>query len=98
MDDETKFNELHCRLCHVSGLVQGVYFRGSTKQQAQSLGIRGSARNLPDGRVEVIMCGDADALESLSVWLWQGPQFAEVNHVSCVPIELASLPEGFDIG
>lgn len=87
--------QIQCQICYVSGRVQGVYYRGSAKKQAQSLGICGSARNLRDGRVEVIMCGDAEALESLQLWLWQGPQFAEVNDVTCAPIQLEQLPDGF---
>jgi acylphosphatase len=97
MDDELYRGPVQCRICHVNGRVQGVYYRSSTQKQAQSLGVRGSARNLPDGRVEVIMCGDDDALESLIVWLWQGPQFAEVNDVTCSSIDLAAIPEGFDV-
>jgi len=98
MVDESDFCKFQSRLCHVSGRVQGVYFRGSTKKQAQSLGLRGSACNLPDGRVEVIMYGSTQSLDSLENWLWQGPQFAMVSHVQCTPIELESIPDGFDIG
>lgn len=84
-----------CKRCYVRGRVQGVYFRSSTQKQALNLGICGSARNLADGRVEVIMCGDEDALESLLVWLWQGPQFAEVDDVRCEDIELDRMPVEF---
>lgn len=94
--DDNQLSEMQCQICHVNGRVQGVYYRGSAKKQAISLGIRGSARNLQDGRVEVIMCGDADALDSMLVWLWQGPQFAEVNDVTCESIELDSIPDGFE--
>jgi acylphosphatase len=74
-----------CRRCLVAGRVQGVWFRSSTQQQARALGLTGSAVNLPDGRVEVIACGDATAVETLSAWLWQGPELAQVSDVECMP-------------
>lgn len=74
-----------CLRCHVAGRVQGVWYRGSTQRQALALGITGYARNLPDGRVEVLACGEAAALQQLRDWLWQGPPAAEVTDVQCVP-------------
>src|SRR3546814_17650141 len=65
----------------VSGKVQGVFFRASTREQAQRLGLRGHARNLPDGRVAVLAAGDADALDALATWLQHGPQQAPVEAV-----------------
>jgi acylphosphatase len=58
----------------VSGKVQGVFYRASTREQALALGLTGYARNLPDGAVEVLACGDARAIEALERWLWQGPR------------------------
>ncbi len=69
--------------CLVSGRVQGVYFRGSTREQAYRLNLTGVARNLPDGRVEVIACGDQDALAQLREWLEVGPSGALVSGVEC---------------
>ncbi|MES1191916.1 MAG: acylphosphatase [Steroidobacter sp.] len=66
----------------VSGRVQGVYFRASTRQQAVQLNIRGYARNLPDGNVEVLAIGHADAVAALEKWLWQGPPSARVTAVA----------------
>jgi acylphosphatase len=66
----------------VSGKVQGVFFRASTARTAEQLGLRGYARNLPDGRVEVLAVGTADALESLARWLRQGPPRARVTAVT----------------
>src|SRR3979490_983915 len=57
----------------VFGKVQGVYFRHSTRQEAKRLAIRGIARNLPDGSVEVIAQGDAAVIEELRAWLHRGP-------------------------
>ena len=49
----------------VSGRVQGVFYRASTREQALALVLAGHARNLPDGRVEVLASGSADALDAL---------------------------------
>lgn len=65
----------------VSGLVQGVYFRASTQARAQQLGLNGYAKNLADGRVEVVANGDAQALARLEAWLHQGPPAAQVESV-----------------
>lgn len=65
----------------VSGRVQGVFYRASTRAQAQPLGLTGHARNLPDGRVEVHAYGSPEALDALERWLWQGPPAAEVEGV-----------------
>jgi len=67
----------------VSGRVQGVFFRVSTRDHAQSLDLTGQVRNLPDGRVAVTACGSRAALDSLQQWLWQGPPQAVVNEVQC---------------
>ncbi|HEV7489164.1 MAG TPA: acylphosphatase [Rhodanobacteraceae bacterium] len=66
----------------VSGRVQGVFFRASTRAEAQRLGIAGSARNLDDGRVEVIAVGSDEALGAFERWLWQGPPSARVDAVA----------------
>ena len=65
----------------VSGRVQGVFFRASTREQALRLGLRGHARNLADGDVEVIAAGDARALDRLEAWLRTGPPNAHVTRV-----------------
>ncbi len=70
-----------CRRALVTGRVQGVWFRGSTQQQARKLGVTGWARNLPDGRVEVLMCGEASSLDSLQQWLRKGPPLAKVSDI-----------------
>ena len=65
----------------VEGRVQGVFFRASAKQQAQALGVRGYARNLHDGRVEVLAVGDVQAVERLEEWLKHGPPHARVDRL-----------------
>ena len=84
-----------CVKCLVSGRVQGVWYRGTTRRKAMELGLTGSAVNLADGRVQVVACGTAQAVAELQDWLWQGPEHAEVTDVSCQPLSLAEPPAGF---
>ena len=86
-----------CLHCFVSGRVQGVAFRYATRNQAQNLGISGWARNLTDGRVEILACGEARAVEQLSLWLHQGPPAAQVTAVHCETTEPNPTPSGFSI-
>ena len=65
----------------VTGTVQGVFFRASTLEQAQSLNLTGWVKNLPDGAVEVLAEGPRYALEQLADWCRQGPPMAEVDDV-----------------
>lgn len=65
----------------ISGKVQGVFFRASTRERALDLGLSGRATNLPDGRVEVIAEGDASALDALETWLKHGPPMARVDRM-----------------
>lgn len=78
----------------VSGKVQGVFFRAGTRSEARRLGLHGHARNLADGRVEVIAYGSDDALHELEQWLWQGPPAARVEDVSSAAHE-GDVREGF---
>ena len=72
-----------CARFHVSGRVQGVFFRVSTRDQARVLGLTGTVSNLPDGRVAITACGTQAALDSLQQWLWEGPPQAAVSDVQC---------------
>jgi acylphosphatase len=81
----------------VSGVVQGVFYRASTRSQARQLGLTGHARNLPDGRVEVIAHGEPHALDALQRWLWQGPPAAEVDRVEREPFN-GEAPTDFGTG
>lgn len=63
--------------------MQGVFYRASTRNQARELGVTGFARNLPDGAVEVLACGEAAAVRALRDWLWEGPGAAVVEQVDC---------------
>ncbi len=63
----------------VDGRVQGVWFRDSTWQQAERLGVGGWVRNLPDGRVEAVYEGSRPAVEELVEWTRRGPERAQVT-------------------
>lgn len=65
----------------VTGKVQGVFYRASTREQARNLGLTGYAKNLPDGRVEVMASGPAAGLDALARWLQKGPPSARVDAV-----------------
>lgn len=82
-----------CKRFLISGRVQGVFYRASTRQMAQSLGLLGWVRNLPDGRVEALACGDEEKLAKLETWLSQGPPMAEVDRVDVEPAEQADYPD-----
>jgi acylphosphatase len=65
----------------VTGVVQGVYYRAATRQEARSLGINGWVKNRPDGTVEAVFEGEMKKVEQLIDWCRQGPPHAHVNGV-----------------
>jgi acylphosphatase len=65
----------------ISGRVQGVWFRASTKEKADQLGITGWVRNTPDGHVEAVFEGDEKILQEMLDWCHHGPQYAKVKNV-----------------
>lgn len=81
----------------IGGRVQGVHYRASTRDQALRLGIVGYAKNLPDGRVEVLAMGPEAVIEALEKWLWQGPPAAQVRTVQVEDVEVScvALSDGF---
>jgi acylphosphatase len=85
-----------CKKCLIGGRVQGVFYRATAARRAGELGISGHARNLPDGRVEVLACGDSEAVEAFVGWLWIGSSACKVTSVeaSDAPVN-APLPAGF---
>lgn len=80
----------------VAGRVQGVAYRASTQSTARRLRLCGFARNLPDGRVEVVACGEPERLQELERWLWRGPSFARVSEVRTEELGARSFVD-FDI-
>jgi acylphosphatase len=79
----------------VTGTVQGVWFRGATRERALELGLGGIAKNLPDGSVEVLAIGPPDAIDALERWLWQGPPHAEVDRVARENLDEIPVSPGF---
>jgi acylphosphatase len=86
-----------CRRALVSGTVQGVGYRAFARRAALALGIRGHAVNLPDGRVEVLACGEAAALDAFIVELRAGPTWSRVTDVAVSTAECTAQP-GFGSG
>jgi acylphosphatase len=66
-------------------------------RKAQSLGVSGYARNLPDGRVEVLACGDPRVIESFTAWLWEGSTASQVTGVESEDVDYVAgqRPAGF---
>ncbi len=81
----------------VSGLVQGVFFRDGVRREAGIRGVAGSARNLPDGTVEVVVEGPADAVAAVLDWLHRGTPQSRVERVE-VSDEEPSGRTGFHVG
>ncbi|MGH8214686.1 MAG: acylphosphatase [Rhodanobacteraceae bacterium] len=84
-----------CARFLVAGKVQGVFFRVSAREQALWLGLSGYAKNLADGRVEVVASGSDAALAELEGWLREGPPAARVESVEREAMPEQSL-QGFE--
>lgn len=86
-----------CRRFTVTGRVQGVFFRDSTRRKAKALGLTGYAKNRPDGSVEVLACGAVESLDELGRWLHEGPRLAAVEAVEAAPVDDADPPPDFSV-
>jgi acylphosphatase len=82
----------------VRGVVQGVGFRASTREQARTLGVSGVARNLLDGSVEVEAEGDPRDVEALLAWLQQGPPWSRVDRVDVDELPVSGNDAPFATG
>jgi acylphosphatase len=78
------------------GRVQGVFFRDSMRERAQSIGVTGWVTNRPDGAVEAVLEGNGDSVESMVRWMQEGPRRAEVDRVEVSEEEPEGL-EGFEV-
>lgn len=65
----------------IFGLVQGVFFRATAKEQSDKLNIKGFAKNLPDGSVYIEAEGEKEDLDRFIHWCHQGPSMAQVKKV-----------------
>ena len=81
----------------ISGRVQGVFFRASTKEEAIRLGVAGWVRNVPDGRVEAVFVGDSVSLESMLSWCRRGPSGSRVDDVEVKWEEYQEEFDGFSV-
>ncbi len=81
---------------HVSGMVQGVFFRYETMERARVRGLAGWVRNLPDGRVEAVFEGPAEEVEGMVAWCHEGPRMARVDRVEVKREEPEGL-QGFEL-
>ena len=87
-----------CTMAWVYGSVQGVGFRYSTQREALQLGLTGYAKNMDDGSVEVVACGEGDRVEQLMKWLKAGgPSSARVDRVLSEPHRPGDELKGFSI-
>lgn len=75
--------------------MQGVYYRGTALNRAREMGLAGYARNLPDGRVEVLVQGEDAAVEAFIRWLWVGSSASKVTDVEVREAPVAQPREGF---
>jgi len=92
--EEEQLPAKECRLFRVEGRVQGVLFRESTRRAARPLGITGYAKNMEDGSVQVLACGEREALDRLSKWLEQGPPMAQVDKIGWI-VSRNKCPDSF---
>jgi acylphosphatase len=77
----------------VRGEVQGVFFRDSTRKEAESRGVSGWVRNRDDGAVEAVFEGPADAVEAMVEWCRTGPSRADVEDMD---VSLDQDPDGLE--
>jgi acylphosphatase len=81
----------------ISGQVQGVFFRDSTRQKAEELNLAGWVKNLPDGRVEAVFEGPPDRVREMISWCEEGPQHASVENVDTDFEDADDDFQGFEI-
>jgi acylphosphatase len=86
-----------CKKCVVAGRVQGVFYRATAARRAHELAVRGYARNLADGTVEVLACGEDEAVRTFVTWLWTGSSASKVTavEVTDLPLHSIQVPSSF---
>lgn len=78
---------------HITGKVQGVFFRASTKEKADELGVRGIVRNNSDGSVTIEAEGSTEVLEAFIAWCKKGPSRARVDTCEIREVEPQNFRE-----
>ena len=81
----------------ISGRVQGVFFRDSTREKAEDLGLAGWVKNAPDGRVEALFEGSSQSVREMLDWCEHGPSQASVKSVDADFEEARGDLEGFEV-
>ena len=81
----------------ISGRVQGVFYRASTRDKAEQLGVFGWVRNMSDGRVEALFEGEENKVEEMIAWCHNGPRSADVSNVDVKYLEFTGESEDFKI-
>ncbi|HEC81547.1 MAG TPA: acylphosphatase [Thermoplasmatales archaeon] len=81
----------------ISGRVQGVWFRASTKDKAEQLGLHGWVKNTNDGKVEAVFEGEENAINEMIKWCHHGPPLAKVENVEVNWEEPKNKEESFSI-
>jgi acylphosphatase len=85
------------RKVRVTGRVQGVYFRGWTKSEAERLGLGGWVRNEHDGSVAALIAGPTEAVEEMLRLMRRGPLDAQVEKVEVAEANAVAAPKGFSV-
>jgi len=86
-----------CLHCYISGQVQGIGYRANARREAIQLDISGWVKNLDDGGVEALLCGEAENVHKLVSWMYRGPAGAVVDAVVTEPRELEDNLVGFEV-
>lgn len=86
-----------CKRFVITGRVQGVFYRQGTFEQAEKLNLTGWVRNLNNGAVECLACGESDAIESLARWLEAGPPAAKVTGVTSEALPWEDVYQNFKV-
>lgn len=81
---------------YIQGVVQGVFFRGFIKENAEKLDVRGFTRNLEDGRVEVFLEGDAEKVNEMIELCRRGPKHSQIKDIETIPEKFQGL-KGFKV-
>jgi acylphosphatase len=81
----------------ITGYVQGIFFRASTRARARELGLSGWVRNRSDGRVEAVFQGPFEAVEEMVRWCHEGPPGAQVTSVEVREEQPEPGPQSFAV-
>lgn len=86
-----------CLRIIVTGRVQGVCYRANALKQAEKLNLTGFVRNLNDGSVEAVACGDTADLQAFTNWCRQGPLLAKVANIAIQTHDSTETFQSFEI-